>query len=113
MHRWHRALFGFVCCVFVASAGFAQSGADNKGDPERGRILFNSCVGCHGIPGYRTAYPFYRVPKLGGQNYAYIVSALKAYASGKREHPTMNAQASSLSLNDIRDLAAFLSQPPP
>lgn len=112
MHSWHKALFGFVCCVFVAAPVCAQSGA-GKGDPARGRMLFNSCVGCHGIPTYHYAYPHFNVPKLGGQHYAYIVSALKQYAAGKRKNPTMHAQASSLSEQDIKDLAAFLSQPRP
>lgn len=109
---WHKALFGVVCCVFAAAPGFAQSAAV-KGDPSRGRILFNSCIGCHGIPTYNYPYPQFNVPKLGGQNYKYIVNALKAYASGKRTNPTMQAQASSLSEQDIRDIAAFLSQPKP
>jgi len=110
MHSWHKVLFGLVCCLFLAAPALAQSDEDAQGDPAEGRILYNSCVGCHGIPGYQNAYPTYNVPKLGGQHYEYIVSALKAYASGKREHSTMHAQASSLSEEDYRDLAAFLSQ---
>lgn len=112
MHSWHKALFGFVCCVFVALPVVAQSD-DVKGDPAKGRVLFESCVGCHGIPTYKYPYPHFNVPKLGGQNYQYLVSALKAYAAEKRTNPTMHAQASSLSEQDIRDIAAFLSQPRP
>lgn len=112
MRNWHKAMFGFLCCFFVAVPASAQSN-DAKGDAARGRMLFYSCVGCHGIPTYNYAYPHFNVPKIGGQNYQYIVNALKAYASGKRKNPTMQAQASSLSEQDIRDLAAFLSQPRP
>lgn len=111
MHSWRKALFGLVCCAFLATPALAQSDAAKKGDPAAGRIKFNSCMGCHGIVDYHNAYPTYNVPKLGGQHYQYIVNALTEYASGKREHPTMNAQASSISKQDMRDIAAFLSQP--
>jgi cytochrome c553 len=82
------------------------------GDPEAGRLKASMCQGCHGIPGYRNAYPAYHVPKLGGQHAAYLVSALKAYRSGERSHPTMRAIAASLSDQDIADLAAYFSAPP-
>jgi len=66
------------------------------------------CAGCHGIAGFRAAYPeTYRVPKLGGQNAGYIVAALKAYKAGERNHPTMKAIASSLTEQDMADLAAY------
>ena len=68
-----------------------------------------SCLGCHGIEGYRNAYPSYRVPKLGGQKAAYLVIALRGYRAGTRKHPTMSAQASSLSDQQIEDVAAYLS----
>ena len=66
-------------------------------------------MGCHGIPGYTNAYPTYPVPKLAGQNAAYIVSALKAYKAGRRNHQTMQAQASTLSEKDMEDIAAYFA----
>ena len=70
------------------------------------------CQGCHGIPDYKTAFPFvYRVPKLAGQHAAYIVSALKAYKAGDRSHPTMRAIAAGLSDQDMADLAAYYAAP--
>jgi cytochrome c553 len=66
------------------------------------------CAGCHGIPGYKTAYPeVYQVPKLGGQSPAYLVNALKAYRSGERQHPSMRGIAASLSDKDMAELAAY------
>lgn len=66
------------------------------------------CIGCHGIGGYKTAFPeVYSVPKLGGQHAAYIVNALQAYKSGERSHPSMRAIAATLSDKDIADLAAY------
>jgi cytochrome c553 len=80
-----------------------------EGDPARGTLLAETCAGCHGVPGYRNAYPSYHVPKLGGQNADYIEIALQGYRRGTREHPTMRAQAATLSDQDIADLAAYLS----
>lgn len=76
---------------------------------ERGAKLAYTCLGCHGIDGYRNAYPSYRVPKLGGQKAAYLATAIQGYRDGTREHPTMKAQASSLSDQQIEDLAAYLA----
>ena len=90
----------------LASAIAAQP-ALAQGDVEQGRLLSYTCMGCHGIEGYRNAYPSYRVPKLGGQKGAYIKAALTAYRSGSRSHPTMQAQGGSLTDADIDQLAAY------
>ncbi len=55
------------------------------------------------------AYPNYHVPRIAGQNYDYLVAALTAYKTGERDHPTMRAQGESLSAEDIRNIAAYLS----
>ena len=115
MQSWRKALMALICCAFVSAPAFAQSGdnADAPGDAAAGKERFYTCVGCHGIPEYSNAYPTYHVPKLAGQHATYIVSALKAYRSGARKHSTMHAQASSLSDQDIKDIAASLSQQKP
>lgn len=78
------------------------------GDPQAGREKNSMCAGCHGIPGWRTAYPaVYSVPKLGGQHADYIVAALQAYKSGERSHPSMTGIAADLSEQDMQDLAAY------
>lgn len=81
-----------------------------EGDPVAGRELSATCLGCHAVPGARNAYPSYRVPKLGGQNEAYLFNALKAYQQNERAHPTMRAQAAGLSDQEMRDIAAFFAQ---
>jgi len=68
----------------------------------------STCMGCHGINGYNNVYPTYHVPRLAGQHPEYIIAALKAYRAGQRKHGTMHAQASSLSDEDMADIAAFL-----
>jgi cytochrome c553 len=99
-------LLGAVLCL-----GGAR-GARAEGDPAQGARKFYTCFGCHGIDNYRNAYPDYSVPKLRHQNASYIVSALKEYRSGERPHATMHAQASSLSDQDIEDIAAYLQGGP-
>jgi cytochrome c553 len=61
------------------------------------------------VPGYTNAYPDYPVPQIAGQNEQYIINALHGYKVGDRTHPTMMAQAQSLSDQDIADIAAYLS----
>lgn len=90
----------------TADAGAASA---NGGDLERGRLLVYTCKGCHGIAGYKNAYPNYHVPKIGGQSAAYLTNALTEYQAGNRKHPTMQAQAQGFSAQDIADIVAFLS----
>ena len=78
------------------------------GEPEAGKQKKQMCEGCHGIAGYRTAYPVvYSAPKLGGQTAGYIVKSLQDYRTGARKHPSMNGVAASLSDQDMADLAAY------
>ena len=79
-----------------------------EGNAAAGARKNSMCEGCHGIPGYKTAFPeVYSVPKIGGQHAAYIVKALQAYKSGERTHPSMRAIAATLSEQDMADLAAY------
>jgi cytochrome c553 len=90
--------------AFAAGARAAEGGGDARA--AQGKIAM--CQGCHGIDGYRIAYPeVYSVPRLGGQYSAYIVKALQGYKSGTRSNPTMRAIAASLSEADMADLAAY------
>ena len=77
-------------------------------DAAAGQKKAAMCIGCHGIPGYQASFPeVYRVPLISGQNGKYIVASLAAYKKGERKHPTMRAIASSLSDQDMADLAAY------
>ncbi len=95
--------FGALAMMLMVSAS-----VNAQGDASAGNAKNAACEGCHGIEGFRTAYPtVYSVPMLGGQSEAYLVAALKAYRAGDRNHPTMRAIAASLSDQDIADLAAY------
>ena len=101
----------FYSAVFasLAVAMLASAGARAEGDAKAGQVKSIPCMGCHAIPGYSNVYPTYHVPRVGGQHPEYIVAALKAYKSMQRSHPTMQAQAASLSEEDMNDIAAFFS----
>ena len=92
-----------------ATAAPVATAAALQGDAGNGRMLTYTCQGCHGITGYKNAYPSYKVPKIGGQSEEYLSNALHEYQQGTRKHPTMQAQAQSFSDQDIADIAAFLS----
>lgn len=94
-----------LCASLTLFAGVANA----DGNAERGKELAYTCLGCHGIEGYRNAYPSFRVPKLGGQKPAYLIAALKAYKSGERKHTTMNAHAESMTEQEIEDVSAYLA----
>jgi cytochrome c553 len=96
--------------LIAALASFAAPlAAVADDDIARGAQLAYTCMGCHGIENYKNAYPKYSVPKLGGQQAAYMVAALEGYDSGARWHPTMRGFASGLSSQDRADLAAWFS----
>ena len=98
--------------IGAAATGLALALATSAyaaGDAAKGRVKAITCMGCHGIPGYHNAYPNYPVPRVGGQHPEYIVAALKAYKSGQRGHKTMQAQAASLSEQDMQDIAAYFA----
>jgi cytochrome c553 len=108
----------FLACVFCSPV-FAQQASGPPaplmpialtGNADDGAVIGQTCTGCHGIPGAFNAQPAYHVPKLGGQNADYLEIALQGYRRGTRGHPTMQAQASSLSDQDIADVAAYFSR---
>ncbi|MGA0585569.1 c-type cytochrome [Dyella sp. KRB-257] len=98
-------LLGLAAAAALLTIGSAHA----EGDKAAGRTLVYTCNGCHGVEGYTNAYPDYPVPRIAGQNEQYIINALHGYQSGERTHPTMMAQAQSLSDKDIEDIAAYLS----
>ena len=96
----------------VPTAAAPAAAGPVVGNAEAGKSKLAMCIGCHGIPGYRTAYPeVYHVPKIYGQQQAYIVKALQAYKTGERSHPSMRGIARGLTDADMADLAAYYGGP--
>jgi cytochrome c553 len=96
-----------VIAVLVFAGSVAQAD-EVKGNAAAGNGKVWLCIGCHSIPDYRADYPLvYKVPMIGGQNAAYIASALAAYKKGERKHPTMCSIAASLSDQDMADIGEY------
>lgn len=106
--------FAIVAGLFAAVALPAQA----AGDAERGKQKATQvCASCHATNGdwNKTLQPEY--PKLAGQHYDYLVTALNAYKQGEksvvgRKNAVMAPMAAALSKQDIEDVAAFLSKLP-
>ena len=101
-----------LSAIAGAALAFGAHAQEKKAAaPKTGQGMENAhamCIGCHGIPGYKTAFPeVYHVPKIAGQQPGYIVNALKAYKSGERSHPSMRGVAASLSEEDMKQLADY------
>jgi cytochrome c553 len=113
MGFWFRTSVVSVFTAGIALAGacaFAQGEAPVlKGDAVHGKAISYTCLGCHGVDGYRNAYPNYSVPKLVGQHPEYLIAALQEYKGDQRSHLTMHSQASELSDQDMADIAAYFS----
>jgi cytochrome c553 len=125
MQRSHRFAFGALLACSIGAAAFAaetevktapQGQAAAAGSAQGGSTAWSAplqnkiaqCQGCHGIEGWRTAFPeVYHVPKLGGQKPEYIVAALNGYKNGERAFPTMRAIASQLSDEDMQAIAKY------
>jgi cytochrome c553 len=96
-----------VTAALVFAGSVAQAD-EVKGNAAAGNGKVWLCIGCHSIPDYRADYPLvYKVPMIGGQNAAYIASALSAYKKGERKHPTMRSIAASLSDQDMADIGEY------
>lgn len=102
----------FSLAIAGCALAVAMTAQANAADAQAGHDKAAMCQGCHGIEGYRMAFPeVYSVPRLGGQHQAYIVKALQAYKAGARTNATMRAIASSLSEQDMANLAAYYGTP--
>ena len=109
---WIRASLSIaaLAAAVLATPVLAQQAA--AGDAAHGKRLSYTCLGCHGIDGYKNAYPMYSVPKLEGQHPEYLAAALTGYRDGDRAHLTMHSQASTLSDQDILDIATYFAGKP-
>lgn len=109
MNNLMTTVFAFAVASVTALSSSAMA-QEVKGDIKAGQGKIDMCIGCHGIPGYQTAFPeVHKVPKISGQSAAYIRSALDGYRTGSRKHPSMRGIAESLSDQDIADVAAYYS----
>ena len=101
-----RNLYGVAAgaLIMTTSPVFAEGG-----DPAAGRQAAETCFGCHAIEGYYNVYPSFHVPRIGGQQAAYIAAALKEYRDGGRKHATMHANAANLTDEMIANIATYVA----
>jgi len=97
-----------ISLAFLLLCTLSLPAHGQTGNAEAAKGKNSWCMGCHGIPMYKTAFPeVYYVPKIAGQSPEYIAKALQEYRAGDRSHPTMRGIARHLTDQDIADLAAY------
>lgn len=85
--------------LLAAAPASAQSG-----DPMAGRELAGQCRACHGLDGLSRQPD---APNIAAEPERYLAEQLRAYRSGRRQHPQMSVVAQGLSDADIANLAAY------
>jgi len=90
-------------CVSVLLVGFLM-GPVLAADKVAGEQKAANCVGCHGSKGKSSSGQW---PNLAAQPASYLINQLNAFKSGTRNNPVMQAMATSLSDDDIKNLAAY------
>lgn len=93
----------------VSAAAAASAPSYFPASAERGAALAAPCLACHGPPNVPAGSPPIHPPKLAGQRPEAIYLALFAYQRGTRDSPIMGPVAASLSLQQMRDLGAYLA----
>jgi cytochrome c553 len=94
-----RTLFAAGIAVLLGVFGAAQAG----GDAQAGKAKAATCAGCHGPNGEGLAPN----PPLAGKPEAQFIQAIKDFKSGARANPAMKTFASSLSDQEVANLAAY------
>lgn len=95
-----------VTVVLGVCALLSMSQLAIAGDAAAGKEKSQACTSCHGMNG-KSTNP--NNPNLAGQKKNYLIKALKDYRDGKRKDAMMNTLTSSLSDQDIENLAEFYS----
>ena len=104
----NKILTSLSAFVVACSATLGVDAQEVKGSTLAAEKKVAMCKGCHGILGYHTGFPeVHQVPKISGQGEMYILAALHAYKEGERKHPSMSGVASTLSEQDMADVAAY------
>ena len=93
--------------MILLVAGVLACGGALACDPVAGQAKSKPCAVCHGADGNSASAEF---PRLAGQQADYMVKTLKDYKSGLRKNPIMAPLATSLSVRDMEDLAAFYAR---
>lgn len=93
-----------VRAVTLVVSGLAVTGHAQDGGAEAGRSKSATCTACHGVDGNSVTPEW---PNLAGQHAQYIVRQLNAFKNGERTDAGMQGFATTLSDEDMRDIAAY------
>lgn len=108
MTSFARLLLTLALTGVLSWAQAADAPAAPKADPAKGAATYNgACVACHGPDG-NSGTPAY--PKLSQQHPEYTAKQLAEFKSGKRANAVMLGFASTLSDDDMRNIAAHLGK---
>jgi cytochrome c553 len=101
-----------IACISLWVALAAAPVAWSKGSVDAGAAKAATCIACHGVNG-NSVNPEW--PRLAGQNAAYVSAQLKAFHDKARNDPSglMPAMGTTLSPQDIEDLAAYFAAQTP
>jgi cytochrome c553 len=80
-----------------------------KGDPEKGKIAYEGCRGCHKADA--SGRPDAGYPQLAGQHTSVLIKQMIDVRSGHRDNPRMHPfiEAEAVAAKDIPDVAAYLN----
>src|SRR5689334_6977815 len=101
--------------LLAATLSYATDGAApddpfSTGKAQDGGTKTAVCVGCHGPNGNSTNPEW---PRLAGQSAVYIAEQLHLFKNQVRTNPVMMPMASSLSDQDINDVAVYFEAQTP
>jgi cytochrome c553 len=97
--------------TLVAFASISITPAQATGDPVKAQSIVNQvCAACHGLDGNS---PLPANPTLAGQHPEYLLKQLTEFKAGTRSNPVMAGMVANLSLDDMRNLAAYYSSQTP
>lgn len=111
-----------ACVLLAANVVYAQAPASSdattelaallqlKGDPAKGQTIFTNCEDCHRKDASGRASGVF--PRLAGQHATVLMKQLSDIRGGRRNNPSMQGMASTLSATDIADVTAYLQSLP-
>jgi cytochrome c553 len=105
-------LFATLSATLLAGLALAAGPAPQAAKPDlaKGEAIFSqACVACHAADG-NSSTP--ANPKLSQQHPEYLIKQLQEYKSGKRANAVMSGLASTLSDEDMRNIAFWLASKP-
>jgi cytochrome c553 len=103
----------------LSAEAYRQLASGEVADDDPGRLrqlddplgpVLESCARCHGKSG--TGRGLGAFPKLAGQNAAYLLASLRAFAQGERYSGIMQPVAAELGEGEMRELAEYFATRP-